>query len=188
MVTGWPRVGDDLAGGGLHGGVGAGRLGRDAAVDLRARVGVLVEGGAAGVGRDRVRARGHGLGLERLGRPRRRALARDHAADVVLEVERVDGDQAASPTALIEQRAAVAAVAHAGHRGAVQAQRLADGGVDAQGPGDRAHALAGRVAQLEAGGAAAHACRSWPGRASGRPASRPPANEIDFLRALQQDA
>ena len=52
----------------------AGVSAADPAVHLRARVGVLVEARAAGVGgRERVRARGDGLRLERLAAARRRA-------------------------------------------------------------------------------------------------------------------
>ena len=88
-------VGDDLVRGRGDRGVGRRALGGDAAVDLRARVGVVVEAGAGLVRRDRVRARGDGLGLQRLGRPRRRALGGDDAADVVLEADGVDRVQAA---------------------------------------------------------------------------------------------
>ena len=88
-------VGDDLAARGGDRVVGRSRLRRHAAVDLRAGVGVLVEARAA-LGRgDRVGARGHGLRLERLGRPRRRRLARHDARDVVLERDRVDRVEAA---------------------------------------------------------------------------------------------
>ena len=83
-------VGDDLAARLGDRLVGRGLLGRDAAVDLRARVGVEVEAGARLHRRDRVGARRHGLRLQRLDRPRRRRLVRHHAAQVGVERERVD--------------------------------------------------------------------------------------------------
>ena len=63
-------VGDDLAGGLGDGLVGRVGLHRHAAVDLRARVGVVLEAGAALGAGDGVRARSDRLGLERLERPR----------------------------------------------------------------------------------------------------------------------
>ena len=113
VTAGLPGVGHDLVAGRRDGGVGRRRLGAHAAVHLRAHVGVLVEGRARLGRRDGVGARGHGLRLQRLGRPGRRALARDDAAHVVLEPERVDGHQAAAGAADLEA-AAVAAAAAAG--------------------------------------------------------------------------
>ena len=103
------RVGDDLPAGGGDGGVGRLGLRGHAAVDLRARVGVVLEARAGLRGGDRVGARGDGLGLERLGRPRRRRLARHHARDVVLERDRVDRVDAAEGVGPELEDAAVAA-------------------------------------------------------------------------------
>ena len=90
-------VGDDLAGGRGDRGVGGGRLRRHAAVHLRAGVGIQVVEGAGHVGGDRVRARGHGLRLQRLRRPGRGHLGRDHAPDVVVESDHVDRVHAPVP-------------------------------------------------------------------------------------------
>src|SRR3954469_5840190 len=82
-------VGHDPPAGGGDRGVGGGGLDADALVDLRARVGVVVEGVALG-GRDRVGAGGDRLRLERLGRPRGGRLGRHDALQVVVQAYGVD--------------------------------------------------------------------------------------------------
>ena len=89
------------------------RLAGDAAVDLRAHVGVDVEDAVGAAAAQRVGARHDGLGLERLGRPARRHLGGDDALQVGLEPELVDGEHGAPVVAVQAQRAAVAAVADA---------------------------------------------------------------------------
>ncbi len=173
-------VGDDLPVGGRHGGVGARALGGDAPVDLRARVGVLVEAVAerSRARRDRVRAGGDGLGLELLGRPRRRALGADHAAHVGLEVDRVDGVDAAAGGPQL-QRAAVAAVAHAGHRRAGQEQRAARRRLHAHGRRAGEQALRAR-AQHEPAAAADDVVGPRPG-----PAAWPPSRDTPLSVTLR---
>ena len=87
---GLSRVGDDLPGGGRDGGVGGGGFRGDAAIDLRAGVGVDVEAGATGVGGQGVGAAGDSLRLQRRGRPARGHLGSDDAADVALERDALD--------------------------------------------------------------------------------------------------
>ena len=76
---------DHLARRGRYRGVRLRRLRRHALVHLRARVGVDIEARPARMGRERVRAARHRLGLERGQRPARRHLGTDHAAYVCLE-------------------------------------------------------------------------------------------------------
>ncbi len=148
-VTTWPAVAETAA-------FVLASLGRDALVHLRARVGVLVEAVAdrPGARGDRVGARRDRLRLERLGRPRGRALGRDDAADVVLEADGVDRRDAAPGGPELEG-AAVAPVAHARHRGPVQHERAPAGGVHAQRRGAREQRLRA-LADDEPGAAADH--------------------------------
>ena len=83
-------VEDDLPFRRVDGGARRGRLGRDAAVHLAARVAVEVERTALRQVRERVRPRGDRLRLERGGRPLRRHLRRDDALQVLLEADHVD--------------------------------------------------------------------------------------------------
>ena len=90
-------VGDDLAAGGRDGGVGGRRLGRDAAVHLRARVGVEVDSTMPPtvVVIAYVRA-ATAWASSACGGPARRASRRPITpADVVVEADRVDGLHAA---------------------------------------------------------------------------------------------
>ena len=115
-------VGDHFARGLLDRAVGALVLAVGALVDLGARVGI-----ERAPARERVAARRDGLRLERLERPRRRHLGRDHPADVGVGVERVDGLNAAALRAELE-RAAIAPARNR-DRAAVlarDAQRLVD--------------------------------------------------------------
>ena len=117
-ARGREEVGDDrlaLVGDDLAARVGDGRVGRrgldpDALVDLRARVGVVVERRALGR-RDRVRAGRDRLRLQRLGRPRRRRLGGHDALQVVVERDDVGHVEAGEHGRRELEHAAVAAVA-----------------------------------------------------------------------------
>ncbi len=87
-------VPDDLVGGGGDGRGRRGRLVLDRPVHLAAGVGVGVEEARRVAGRDGVGAGGDGLRLQRRRRPRCRHLARDDAAQVLLEADHVDAQQA----------------------------------------------------------------------------------------------
>ena len=154
MTTGVAVVGDDLAAGLRDRLVGRGHLGRDAAVDLRARVGVEVEAGARLHGRDRVGAGRHGLRLQRLERPRGRRLVRHHAAQVGVQRQRVDGVDAGERARREVDRAAVGAADAPVGRAPAQRHDPAPAGH----PQRRvsAHPLAARRAQLDAAAVAAH--------------------------------
>ena len=103
-------VGDELAARRLRRRVGRRRLDARAAVDLRARVGIVLEAVTGARGRDRVGAGRDRLRVERLGRPRGRHLDGDHALHVLLELERVDGVDAAERAGAELERAAIGAV------------------------------------------------------------------------------
>ena len=103
-------VGDDLPARVRHRRVGRRLLDPDAAVDLRARVGVVVEVGALGR-RDRVGARRDRLRTQRLGRPRSGRLGGHDALQVVVEPDDVGHRQALEHRRLELQNAAVRALA-----------------------------------------------------------------------------
>jgi len=151
------RIQHDLPGGRVDGRRRRDPLRREAPVDLAALVRVEVEGAGRGLARrHRVGARGDGLRLERLGSPGRRHLARDDAAQVVLERDDVH-DRESPGLREHAQSAPVAPVAHGverrpgdRHRPAVaRAQR------DGADPPAREHG-ARRVEQREAGRVFAH--------------------------------
>src|SRR5215211_5047951 len=147
-------VGDDLARGLRDGLVGRRLLDADAAVDLRAGVGVVLEAVAA-LGRgDRVRASGDGLRLERLQRPRGGRLDRHDALDVLVQrhgVDRVDAERARAQL----EDAAVGAARAAVQRAALEHDPVC-AAVDLQRGAVGAEPLAGRVLQVDLVERAAH--------------------------------
>ncbi len=139
-------VGDDLALGQSRRPVGARALGADAAVVLRARVGVEVEGLATDVGGERDRASGDGERLQRLQRPFRRHLDGHRAAHVVVDGERVDDVERAGAGGHGLQRAAVGAeTLDLDHAGAVGVQTGAAAGEQLAGAGQQSDRGAPRV-------------------------------------------
>ncbi len=129
-------IGDDLTAGRRHRGVAGRRLGAHAAVHLGASIGVEAEHRPVHVAGQAVGPRGHGLRLERLRRPARGHLGRDHPADVIVEPDRVDGHGAAGAVGAELERAAIRADPG-------QVQRT--GAAHVQGRGELAHPLAGAV-------------------------------------------
>ena len=109
-----------------HGVRGAGRLARDPAVGLRARVGVHVERLGRSATGERVRPRDHGLRSQRLDRPRRRHLRRHDTVEVALEADVVDDEHVVTRT-VQHERIAVAAARHARLGRSEQAQHRAAG-------------------------------------------------------------
>ena len=117
---------EHAAGGARHGDVRPRRLVGDAAVHLAARVGEEIEVLARLQRRERVRAGGDGLRLERGEAPVVRHLAADDAAHVVVERDRVDDGELAAAAPHDEQPVVRASVpASSGARRAVEDERRA---------------------------------------------------------------
>ena len=147
-------VGHDLARGRGHRRIRRRCLGSHALIHLRARVRIQVVEPSGNVGRDRVRPRRDRLGVERLSRPRRRHLGRDHAAHIVVEAHRVDGVDAARAIGAELERAAIRTQAGKAQRARTNrrqrrrerpdrlARRLVD---DFQGPVRQRHDVVGQI-------------------------------------------
>ena len=128
MTTGLPVVGDDLAAPSRRPPRRSSASRRHPAVDLRARVGVLVEPGRrACASRARRSAPRRACALSASAGHVDRDLGGHDAADVALEVERVDGHEPGRRRAHLEH-AAVAAVADAVLGAAQQRERAPGAG------------------------------------------------------------
>ena len=128
----------------------------DAEIDLAPRVRVEVEPGPALLDRQRIGARGDGLGLERLRQPVARHLRRDDAVEVGLEPDDVDGAQGSVRNGDLHLAAVRAVAEPEGRRAGVERER--SGSCCAL--GDVARLDAAAPARRSVGPAAR--CQSWP--------------------------
>ena len=119
--------GQDLAESGVYRVVGARRLCPDTAVDLIRRRGNEVVPRARPQLVDRVRARGHRLGLQRRDRPVRRRLRRDDAAQVRVERHAVDNGDSSAVRAQRERAVVLAPVELEGRAVALERCEMPEG-------------------------------------------------------------